>query len=206
MRTSQDESESVHDRAHGQDGSSLHKENPSDDVKVNLNFQNQDISAAISASTIDTDNDTVNNMNHLMIRAYGKRLVGIGDVRNSDDWYNWWERILLLGRQHYDISRGAVGCKYLEMVYIKLQYLSIGNIPADVIIVFHALILQQDRMVRKAIDIRRVLERRLRSWGNGEFDSLMEEVIHCDKMLSGHLKYYHDEEHIICMFTRLMSM
>ena len=48
-------------------------------------------------------------------------------------------------------------------------------------------------MVSKAVDIRRVLKRRLRSWADGEFDYLMEEAIHCDKILSGHSKYYHDD-------------
>ena len=87
------------------------KGNRSDDVKVNLNSQSQNISFAIGASTIDNDTEAVNNMNHLMIRAYGEGLVGVGDVWPSDDWYNRWERISLLGRQHYDIPRGAVGIK-----------------------------------------------------------------------------------------------
>ena len=59
-------------------------------------------------------------------------------------------------------------------------------------------------MVRKGVDIKKVLERRLWSWANGEFDSLMEEVICCDKMLSGHRKYYCNDKHIICVFTRVM--
>ena len=97
-RTSQDEFESGYDGAYGQDGSRLHRGNPSDDVKVNLNSQSQDISAAFGASTTDTDTEAINNMNHLIIKAYGESLVGFGVVQLSDDWYNLWEIILLLGR------------------------------------------------------------------------------------------------------------
>lgn len=43
--------------------------------------------------------------------------------------------------------------------------------------VFSAVLLQRNRMVKKGFDIRRVVERRLKMWSDDEFDPLVEEAV-----------------------------
>ena len=46
-----------------------------------------------------------------------------------------------------------------------------------------AVILQRDRMVRTGGDIRRLIERRLSLWKDGNYDALMQEAGRCDRAL-----------------------
>ena len=71
-------------------------------------------------------------------------------------------------------------------------------------IVFSALMLQRDRMVKRSADIRRVLERRMSMWRREEFELLMQEAIRCDKALRCSHKCEHDSRHVVRVFTRLM--
>ena len=57
--------------------------------------------------------------------------------------------------------------------YQELQYFVSGSYPAERVIVFSSLMLQRDRMVHKACDVRRLLERRLSLWTDNQFDVLL---------------------------------
>ena len=59
-------------------------------------------------------------------------------------------------------------------------------------------------MIRKTVDIRRVLQRRRRMWKNEEFDLLLQEAVRCDKSLRNSRKGGTDKGHIVRVFTRLM--
>ena len=87
---------------------------------------------------------------------------------------------------------------------LKKSHLSIENFSSDRLTVFSATILQRDRMIRKTVDIRRVLERRMRMWKNEEFDLLLQEAVRCDKPLRNSCKGEIDKQHIVKVFTRLM--
>ena len=69
--------------------------------------------------------------------------------------------------------------------------------------VFSAVILQYNCMVRKGKDIRRVLERHLTMWTNDEFDYLVEEAVKCDKSIRPQTPTA-DDNHLVTVFTRLM--
>ena len=58
----------------------------------------------------------------------------------------------------YDLPGGAVGRRYLELLSQEVSHVSNGNNSADRLILFGAVVLQTDRMIRKSADIRRVLE------------------------------------------------
>ena len=59
-------------------------------------------------------------------------------------------------------------------------------------------------MIRKTVDIRRALERRMIMWKNEEFDLLLQEAVRCDKPLRNSSKGEVDKEHIVKVFTRLI--
>ncbi len=130
----------------------------------------------------DVDNNVV-NVNELMYRAYGATLsVGPCDPTRLGDWQKRWDRISRFSRKQYDVPSGAVGRRYTEQLSLEVQHLTLSNFPADRVLVFSAVMLQRDRLVRKAVDIRRVLERRLKMLANEEFDTLMNESSRCDNL------------------------
>ena len=57
----------------------------------------------------------------------------------------------------YALPGGAIGRKYVDLLSEEVLHLSQGNYSSDRPIVFSALMLQRDRMVKKVDDIRRVL-------------------------------------------------
>ena len=151
------------------------------------------------------DNNVV-NVNELMYRAYGATLsVGPCDPTRLGDWQKRWDRISRFSRKQYDVPSGAVGRRYTEQLSLEVQHLTLSNFPADRVLVFSAVMLQRDRLVRKAVDIRRVLERRLKMWANEEFDTLMNESSRCDKSLHKPRGIrVDDNQHVAQVFSRLM--
>lgn len=69
--------------------------------------------------------------------------------------------------------------------------------------VFLAVILQRNCMVKKGADIREVLEKRMKKWSDEEYDILVDEAVMCDKTMktSSHKV---DANHFVAVFTRLM--
>ena len=73
--------------------------------------------------------------------------------------------------------------------------------------VFCAMMLQRDHLVRKGCDIRRLLERCMKLWRDGQFDALLQEAIRCDQSLrNSHERpsVKDSQKHLIKVFTRLM--
>ena len=94
-----------------------------------------------------------------------------------------WKKIVQLQGKQYDLPGGAIGMKYFELLSKEVTQLACSNYPADRFIVFCAVVLQRDRMIRKGNDIRRVLENRMAMWCRGEYDQLIQEAVRCDKLL-----------------------
>ena len=90
------------------------------------------------------------------------------------------------------------------MLSEEISHLSVGNFPVDRVILFSALMLQRDRMVKKSADIRRVSERRMSMWRREEFELLIQEAVRCDKALRCSSKRENDSSHVVRVFTRLM--
>ena len=140
----------------------------------------------------------------LMRDAYGATLIHSSGVEPAEAWYQRWNAVVHLQGKVYDLPGGAVGRKYVDLLSEEISHLSVGNFPADRVIVFSALMLQRDRMVKKTADIRRVLERRMSMWRREEFDLLLQEAIRCDKVLRSSHKRENDSSHVVRVFTRLM--
>ena len=71
-------------------------------------------------------------------------------------------------------------------------------------VVFLAVMMQRDALVKKAADIRRLLKRRLDAWRSSQVDELLYEAERCSQQLP---KPHHGkggDEHTVRVFTRLM--
>ena len=113
------------------------------------------------------------------------------------------DRLHLKGRL-YTIPGGSVGRKYVDQLCLEVSHLVAGNYPSERLIVFSSVLLQRDRFVRKGIDIRRVIERRLKLWSDEEFDQLVDEAVRCDKTLRFPHTHTGNDSHFVSVFTRLM--
>ena len=103
-----------------------------------------------SGSTGSADVD----VDELITKAYGTTVLNSGGVIDSDAWYKWWQAVVHLQGKVYALPGGNIGCKYVDLLSEEVLDLSVGNYPANRLIVFSALMLLRDRMVRKAVDIK----------------------------------------------------
>ena len=101
----------------------------------------------------------------------------------QNTWYQHWKKAVYLQGRHYDLPGGAIGRQYGDMLTEEVSQVAAGNYAADHLIVFSSLMLQRDRIIRKGVDMRRVLERCMKMWRNEDFDLLLQEAIRCDKHL-----------------------
>ena len=144
----------------------------------------------------------------LMQRAYGASLVTNVTYESGavglDFWFDCWNRVVHLRGLHYHIPGGAVGRKYVDMLNQEIMQLAAGNYSAERLVVFSAVILQRDKSVKKSVDVRRTLERRMKLWTDHEFDVLMQEMERCDRSFKLVRKFANDKDHIVRVFTRMM--
>ena len=177
-----------------------------------------DSNVLLSASTcVSTCSDVIenspaagcngcNDIDGLMCKAYGAPLLSSNGSPTSSPWFQRWNTIIHHRGHHYLLPGGSVGKKYVELLNQELQYFVSGSFPAERVIVFSSLMLQRDRLVHKACDVRRLLDRRMSLWNDGQFDVLLQEAIRCDKVFhSGcHPSFKNHTDHITRVFTKLM--
>ena len=178
---------------------------------INQNLTSTSVAPSERRSFV-VDNDSLSadgrvNVDDLMVQAFGAKFEHNNSSINVDEvcvWNECWKKIVQLQGKQYDLPGGAIGRKYVELLSKEVTQLACGNYPADRFIVFCAVVLQRDRMIRKGNDIRRVLERRMAMWCRGEYDQLIQEAVRCDKLLKNSNKRDFDDQHIVKIFTRLM--
>ena len=140
----------------------------------------------------------------IMMEAYGAPFVHSGGIDTADASYQRWNTVVHMQGKIYDLPGGAVGRKYVDLLSQEVSHVSVGNYPADRLIVFSAVMLQKDRMVKKSADVRRVLERRMSMWKKEEFDQLLQEAVRCDRSLRNTHRRDLNNKHLIRVFMRLM--
>ena len=137
----------------------------------------------------------------LMIKAYGRELMTTADTPETCPWVGRWEVITQHQARHYSLPGGSVGRKYVDTLTNEVLQLASGNYPSERLIVFSSLMLQRDRNVKKASDIRQLLERRLALWYDEKFDVLLQEAC---KALRNRVRWPKDDSHVDRVFSRLM--
>ena len=144
------------------------------------------------------------DVGHLMDEAYGAQLEGNGGLDSLDEWGLRWRTMVGLQNRLYIIPGGAVGRRYVGVLSDEVKHTAIGNYPSDRLVVFSAVMLQRDKMIRKVRDIRKLLVRRLDMWERDEFDGLVQEATRCNRSMKMKRKSDNSEDHVVKVFTRLM--
>ena len=146
-------------------------------------------------------------LDDMMNTAYGDKLLYSDGGPRDSAWCQRWSVIVQHVGQHYSLPGGSIGKKYIDLLCEELQYLSLGTYHSERVIVFCAMMLQSDCLVHKGCDFRRLLERRMKLWHDGQFDALLQEAVRCDQSLrNSHRRpsFKDSQEHLIKVFTRLM--
>ena len=139
----------------------------------------------------------------MMRAAFGATILNSdGDIKVTP-WYKRWEKIIQLNGRHYNLPGGSIARKYVDLITEETQHPAAGNFPSERLIVCSSVILQRDRMIKKAMDVRRLMERQLSMWKEEKYDLLVQEAERCDRAFKNRSRTK-DEEHKIRVFTRLM--
>ena len=139
-----------------------------------------------------------------MRKAYGDVLCRTTVPETTDkEWIRRWLAITHLKGRLYHVPGGSIGRKYVDLLSTEISYLAAGNYSSERLMVFSAVILQRNRMVRKGADIREVMEKRKEKWTNEEYDILVDEAVICDKAFKTQPRKK-DGDHFIKIFTRLV--
>jgi len=136
-------------------------------------------------------------------RAFGAKLLNhSGGVEDSEARSLWWGAVALGGKQ-YALPNGGVGTRFVNMLSEQIELNNEGRQSSEWEFVFTALILQRNKMVRKAKDIRPVIMRRLDLWEQGRRAELLQEARRCEKGFDRTVVRMTDE-HAERVFNRLM--
>lgn len=146
---------------------------------------------------------SIADINSMLVNAYGESLAL--NSPPDDEWYSRWKTVVNLAGKHYTLPSGAVGRQYVDQLSKEVSYLSTGVYSSARLLLFLSVVLQRDRSIRKGLDIRRVIERRLSMWQEGAFGTLVHEAVRCNKCLSNQ-SLNHTTSHIATIFTKLMLL
>ncbi|KAF6208629.1 hypothetical protein GE061_017087 [Apolygus lucorum] len=136
-------------------------------------------------------------------RAYNSPYIG--DAGSSDGvWRERWMRVVQLGGKQYDLPSGRTGYEFVDKLGQEIELLVAGESPSERVLVFIAIILQRDKAVKQAKDIRITLQQRIKLWEAGEFVPLIEITEEADKKLKRSRARMGDDEHKVKVFHRLV--
>ena len=90
-----------------------------------------------------------------------------------------WQKLMNLWLRHMV----PLWCCWSSLCCLRKYSILLLVTPLERVLIFSAVILQCDRMVRKGGDVRRLIERRLSQWRDGNFDLLLQEADRCDSGL-----------------------
>ena len=140
-----------------------------------------------------------------MLKAYGTHRR----LHTSPDWTTRWLTITQLTGLHYFLPTGVVGRRYVTTLTVEIELLSQGIHASERLIVFSSVILQRDRMVKRAKEVRLTIDRRLSMWSEEKCDALVQEAVRCDHPFQLDRKRKSNNQssnHVTRVFTRLMLL
>jgi len=107
--------------------------------------------------------------------AFGASLLQWEGDCYDDSWCKLWLRLFTIKNCLYDLPSGSAGREFVNLLSSEINLLAQGSSRSERVLVFLSTMLQQDPMVRKGIDIRRLLSRCLQLWKDCVFDGLVTE-------------------------------
>ena len=129
-----------------------------------------------------------------MLEAFGATLLHSDGGDKNHVWYRRWIKVAHLKRQHYDLPGGATGREFVSQLSEEVSRLARGECGSERLVVYLAVMMQRNALVRKAADICHLLKRRLDAWRSSQVDELLP-------------KPHHGKgggEHTVRVFTRLV--
>ncbi len=85
-----------------------------------------------------------------MIEGFGRPLVGSDGGDMNDMWCSRWRRVVRCQCRQYDVPRGSVGRDFIGVVTEEIAGLTRCESKSERLIVFMAVILQRDSLVKKS--------------------------------------------------------
>jgi len=117
----------------------------------------------------------------------------------------FWERAAILKGRVYRLPGGIVGREFTNLLADEYDLLASAIHTSERVSMFGKLILQKDKNIRKAPDIKRLLKRRMQMWRDNLFEQLIQEAELCDKKLPNSVSKMDDDEAIL-NFSRLVLL
>lgn len=95
-----------------------------------------------------------------------------GGVADDIEWQKRWHRLVVLPSKLYELPKGKVAHEFIEELCTLLEGMRHWN--SEKMFVFILVVLQRTKDVRKASDIKKGIENRIRKWHSGEYSILFE--------------------------------
>ena len=106
-----------------------------------------------------------------------------GGVVDDKVWQARWREVMALPPQRYDVPSGRVGRLFVQAVADELKGVVQRSWNSERFVVFQAVILQRSPDVKRARDIRRRIEIRLRHWREKQFTMLIKDTVQTSRAL-----------------------
>lgn len=109
-----------------------------------FHIKNEDNCSIVSYS----DNEELN----FLERAYD--VPKSSPVDENGIWYKRWKKICVLRGKQYDLPNGNIPKQFVHLLADEVELLAKNTYPSERLLVFLATLLQRDKMIKQAKDIR----------------------------------------------------
>ena len=118
------------------------------------------------------------------LEAFGAPLVNMeAEIGPQPEIHVLWQRTVPLRGKQYALPDGNVVTRFINILAEEIELANNKRQPSERELIFPALMLQRDKMIRKAKDIRPLLSRRMDMWEAGQLSELVREAECCDQRL-----------------------
>ena len=97
-----------------------------------------------------------------------------GGVADDAKWQSWWKKLVVYPSAMYRVPDGAAGKRFIRALDKELKGIKSRNWNSERVTIFTMVILQKNREVKRAKDIKNRISHRLDSWERGDYDMLVQ--------------------------------
>ena len=157
-----------------------------------------------SGDSADSSPSDLQYLNEKFDVAFGAPLLNHDGGPDDDDRRLWWQMVGLRGKQ-YALPGRRVGVRFVNILAAEIESCTAARQSSEREFLFTSLVLQRDKMVKKARDIRPMIARRLDMWESGQHRELLQEALRCDRQMK-EAQTKMTSEHVERVFNRLMLL
>jgi hypothetical protein len=115
------------------------------------------------------DQNVPNPIDTLFNLGFGKPMLNSTGLIRDLEWHLRWRNTMKSYGKQYILPNGAVGRHFVDLLTSEINAVVNGENNSEKIFVLCATVLQKDKKVVSGLDIRRLLERRMTMWCNGNY-------------------------------------